>query len=255
MMRSLRKALSRFSPFPDSRRRPVYDHDGMRLFRKNVGFLNDPEFQRAYRAGMASGHKFGRSSAPDRDIHIEWRVHMALWAARHASRLPGDFVECGVHTGILSLAICTYLDFNNLDKDFWLFDTFAGIPQDQMVQREKELRRNGHGDRYHDCWDIARANFAPYPRAHLVRGKVPDTLGQATIERVAYLSLDMNIAYPESAALEHFWDRLVPGAIVLFDDYAFQGYEEQYRAHSAFAADRKVAIATLPTGQGLLIKP
>jgi hypothetical protein len=31
----------------------------------------------------------------------------------------------------------------------------------------------------------------------------------------------MNIVVPELAAIEYFWDRLVPGAVVVLDDYAW----------------------------------
>ena len=72
---------------------------------------------------------------------------------------------------------------------------------------------------------------------------------------MSYLSIDMNIAAPEIAAIEHFWDKLVPGAPVVLDDYAWIGYEEQLHAWDAFAASKGVAIACLPTGQGLILKP
>ena len=65
---------------------------------------------------------------------------VCCWAAQHGTRLPGDFVECGVNTGILSLAVCKYVGFNDLDKSFYLFDTFAGIPVAQMSEDEKSDR-------------------------------------------------------------------------------------------------------------------
>ena len=37
----------------------------------------------------------------------------------------------------------------------------------------------------------------------------------------------MNCSRPEVAAAEYFWDRRVPGAFVLPDDYAYRGYESQ----------------------------
>ena len=55
--------------------------------------------------------------------------------------------------------------------------------------------------------------------------------------------------------LEYFWEKLVPGAIVLFDDYGWSGYINQKKAHDAFAASKGVKILNLPTGQGMLIKP
>jgi O-methyltransferase len=65
----------------------------------------------------------------------------------------------------------------------------------------------------------------------------------------------MNIAAPEVAALEFFWPKLSLGAIVLLDDYGWTHYRPQKVALDNFASQRKVEIAKLPTGQGLLIKP
>ena len=107
---------------------------------------------------------------------------------------------------------------------------------------------------YPDCWEIAQHNFAPYPRARLVRGMVPNTLATVDIGPVCYLCIDMNIAAPERAAMEHFWPRLVTGAPVIFDDYGWTPYRAQKDSLDAFARSHGVEIATLPTGQGLLIK-
>jgi hypothetical protein len=65
----------------------------------------------------------------------------------------------------------------------------------------------------------------------------------------------MNCSPPEVAAIDFFWDRLLPGAVVLLDDYAYFGYEPQKHAMDAFARQKHVMIASLPTGQGLLLKP
>lgn len=60
---------------------------------------------------------------------------------------------------------------------------------------------------------------------------------------------------PEIAALEFFWPRLEPGAMVLLDDYAFPGLDAHRVAMDTFADAHDVAIACLPTGQGLMIRP
>lgn len=49
---------------------------------------------------------------------LRWRVYTACWAAKHASVIPGDFVECGVNRGGMSLAVMEYIDFNDLDNGF-----------------------------------------------------------------------------------------------------------------------------------------
>ena len=63
-------------------------------------------------------------------------------AAAQGTSLPRDFVECGVYTGILSLAVCDYVDFNHTGTAFHLIDTFCGIPKDQAGDKI-EAGRNG----------------------------------------------------------------------------------------------------------------
>jgi O-methyltransferase len=228
---------------------PVYDEDNLRVWLKNVDFLQDPTFLKAYNAGISSGHRFeevyGRVSP-------RWRAYICCCMGWYATQLPGDFVECGVNTGIFSLAVANYIDFNKTGKSFFLFDTFKGIPDEQMTESE---RKRGTARLYRDNLELARHNFAPFPNAKLVVGKIPDTLGSVEIDRVCYLSIDMNVAVPEVAALNYFWDRLVPGAPVILDDYAWSGYEEQKKAHDEFAASKGLRVLNLPTGQGLLLKP
>jgi hypothetical protein len=225
-----------------------YVADGMCLLGKSLNWAEDPAFSRAYAAGLATGHRFGQ------DVRIDWRVHVVCWAASHARRLPGDFVECGVNTGILSVAICTYLDFNSLDKTFWLYDTFEGIPKEQMTAGERGPRSAENDSWYFDCYSTAARNFAPWPRARLVKGRIPETLASSP-EQVSYLSIDMNIVEPEIAAIEHFWPLLSSGAPVVLDDYGFEHHAIQREGMDRFARAKGVKILTLPTGQGLILKP
>jgi hypothetical protein len=241
--------------YPWRSRVPVYESDNLVTWDKSLDFLADPRFVAAYRRGVNSGHAFDFYKDGSPDPRIEWRVHVACWAGTHAAQLPGDFVECGVNTGIFSLAICDYIDFNATGKSFWLFDTFNGIPDDHISDRERQFGRHLENALFPECYEQAKANFAAFPKARLVRGIVPQSLNTVDIDRVAYLSLDLNVAYPERAAIEHFWPKLVPGAIVLLDDYGWASFVEQKRMIDDFAAGQGVSILNLPTGQGILIKP
>ena len=89
--------------------------------------------------------------------------------AFHGSHLPGDFVECGVNTGWHSLAICEYVNFNSLGKKFYLFDTFCGLPPEQMSSFEATLPRHP----YPECYELAVKNFASFPNAKLITRLLP----------------------------------------------------------------------------------
>jgi len=230
-----------------------YNADNLKVWHKSAGFLDDPKFMAAYRQSMVA--RTGGDGV--KDIHIEWRIHVICWAAAHAKLLPGDFAECGVSTGICTTAACHYIDFNATGKKFFLFDTFQGIPLEQISAAEKKLDRVHQNQLFYteNCFEIAKRNFAPFPNVVLVPGRVPETLTTHPIDRVCYLHLDMNIAAPEIAAIRFFWDKLSPGAPVVLDDYGWLSYAPQKEAMDAFAAEKGVAILTLPTGQGLLLKP
>lgn len=231
----------------------VYSNDALVTFNTHA-FLDDPAFKRAYQRGA--------QALGDMDWYQwHWRVHVGLWAAASASRLEGDFVECGVSYGFLSSAVMEYLDWDRLGKTFYLLDTFTGLDPRFTTASERETgaletsQAHLRDGLYVDSVETVRANFAQWRNHRIIVGAVPETLDQVDADAVAFLHIDMNCAPPEVAALRHFWPRLSPGAFVLLDDYANRGREEQRVAMDLLAKELDVKICTLPTGQGLLIKP
>jgi hypothetical protein len=231
----------------------VYSNDGLICFNSHA-FLEDPAFQRAYQRGA-------RALGGQDWYQWEWRVHVGLWAADSASKLDGDFVECGVSYGFLSSAIMEYLDWDRLGRTFYLLDTFTGLDPRFVTAGEREagaLAKSEHQVRngmYVDSVDSVRANFAQWRNQRIIAGAVPETLEEVDARAVAFLHIDMNCAPPEVATLRYFWPRLSPGAFVLLDDYANRGRGEQREAMDALASELGVLICEMPTGQGLLIKP
>jgi O-methyltransferase len=228
----------------------AYNHDGLAT-QHNADFMRDPRFAEAYRVGMENARP---------GTNVEWRVHVALWCASQAMRLDGDFVECGVHTGILSGAVATWLDFAaHPARRFYLFDTWQGIPPDQVSEEEKRFgvldmnRKYQEGDANHAA---VVKKFSRWPNAVVVRGRVPDSLAaMADSKAVAYASIDMNVAAAEMAAADFLWPRLVRGGLLLLDDYGWAAHVNQKKAWDAFAAKQGVMVLALPTGQGLIMKP
>jgi hypothetical protein len=241
-------------PLPDGRtlvQGPLtYNQDGLAT-RHNADFLRDPAFVDAYNAGM-------EGASPD--TRIEWRAHVALWVASQAIRLEGDFVECGVHTGIYSGAVMKWLDFGrHTGRKFYLFDTWQGIPAEQISEEERRAGVPGMNRKYADgdaTYAAMVKKFSRWPNAVVVRGRVPDTLAaMADSKAVAYASIDMNVAAAEMAAIEFLWPRIAPGGFILLDDYGWAAHVNQKKAWDDFARMHGVMILALPTGQGLVCKP
>lgn len=228
-----------------------YDQDGLFTVH-NHEFMNDFDFRRSYARGV---------KAAGTDYNWHWRVHVGLWAAQSAEKLDGDFVECGVNRGFMSSAIMELLRWDDLGRTFYLLDTFSGIDQryttdferaDGIMEKNRESIERGF---YVTAPKEVIENFAQWRNQKIIVGPVSETLSQIDTEGIALLLLDMNCAPPEIAAVTELWDKLVEGAVVLFDDYAYHGYRPQKLAIDEFASSKGLGVLSLPTGQGLLIKP
>ncbi len=223
----------------------LYDDDQL-VTLLNHDFVRDSRFIDAHRAGVATGEMFPG----------KWRFHVAMWAARRGTQLEGDFVECGVNTGSLSVAALTYVGWNSLEKSAHLFDTWTGLDETQLTPRERELSDHRWRESYdRDVFDKVKENFRKFDRVNFYRGAVPNTLSAAKIEKISYLSIDMNCMQPEIAAAEYFWEKMSPGAVLLLDDYGFNGpHQVQKEAFDEFASARGCSVLSLPTGQGIIIR-
>lgn len=214
--------------------------DMLITFDRNMGFYSDAAFMQAFDA--EAGREQERS--------LIWRLHVLCWCARTALQRDGDFVECGVFRGFSSAVAARYLDFAAVGKQWHLFDTFTGIPADQLAPGEVNPGAFQTPELYEDC--VTR--FAAYPNIKVIRGKVPDVLVSAAPATVAFLHMDMNSADAEDGALRFFYPRLAPGALVLFDDYGWRAYREQKLVADEFMEEVGGQIMEMPTGQGLYIR-
>jgi hypothetical protein len=230
-----------------------YIGDNFATKNKTLGFMHEPRFAAAYQWSAHTAY-LGKEP-PWASTDLRWRAHICVWVAKRALKLEGDFAECGVDTAVTSGTIVKYLDFGRLDRSFFLFDTFSGIPDvEGMTESEKDARRLLNDKFYFNSFGFVAAKMAEYRNVRLVQGVLPDTLDALAGRKISYLSIDLNNAVSEKSVMERLWPQLTPGAIVVIDDYAFGGHDPQYAMWNAFAAERDLMIATLPTGQGLLIK-
>ena len=53
--------------------------------------------------------------------------------------IEGDFIQCGVQDAITATMIVKYLDFQKTDKNFYLYDTFSGIPPEYLSDETRNI--------------------------------------------------------------------------------------------------------------------
>jgi hypothetical protein len=227
----------------------VYASDELIAIRRNLGFLADDRLAHAVEVALSPiSDAYLRDQAETK----MWRLHTLTWAARNAAKREGDFVECGVFNGFSAAVVCEYLDFRRQNRTFWLYDTFAGLPP--QYGSAEELAKNAFFDQHQQVHQHCVARFSAYANVRVIKGVLPDVLNETAPERVAFLHLDLNCAEAERATLAFFLERIVPGGLVVLDDYGKAVFRKQKDAADEVANSHGESILELPTGQGLLVR-
>ena len=151
----------------------------------------------------------------------------------------------------------TYIDWNATHgaRKYYLMDTFQGLVPELVNDAERAIGRLEMFDgTYPECYEQTKKNFEEFDDVVMIRGTIPDTLPQNKAKQIAFMHIDMNCAAPEVAAMRYFWPKVERGGIVVLDDYAYHGYQPQKDAMDALGREIGFMVASLPTGQGLVVK-
>ena len=153
----------------------------------------------------------------------------------------GAIVECGTWRGGMAAGMVL---IGGPDRDYFFFDSFEGLPPATAEDGEYATWWQQHrdGTAYFDnctaSYDDFMATMAEVPlprqRLHVHKGFFETTLPGVDMPPIAVLRLDADWYESTMLCLEHFWNRLLPGALVLIDDY--YAWEGCRKATHAFLA-------------------
>lgn len=181
-----------------------------------------------------------------RTVVLEGSAHMLYQLARHASRLDGDFAEIGVYRGGTAKLLANITD--RAKRELHLFDTFDGMPETDS----RDLHTAG------DFADTSLADvkrfLADHGSVHFHQGLFPDTAGPVKEKRFALVHVDVDIASSVEACCEFFYPRLVPGGVMVFDDYGMTSCPGAKLATDTFFADKQEPVMHLLTSQAVVLK-
>ena len=177
-----------------------------------------------------------------------WMLHSL---ARQALGLPGDFLECGVYKGGTALLLAHVLRKYGASqkKVLHLFDTFEGMP-DTDPNKDLHLK----GDFSDTSLQGVRALFADYPPPVFHQGRVPETLKEIAGAPISFAHIDVDIYQSVLDSCEVLYPQLVPGGIMVFDDYGFQSCPGARAAVDLFFKDKPEVPLILPTAQAMVTK-
>lgn len=205
----------------------------------------------------------------DRTMTSPVKLQALIDAVRHvhARGIDGAFVECGVWRGGSMMAMATTLaNLGSTERDLHLFDTFEGMSaptEDDVRTRDGRsaaelLAEDADQVLAQASLDDVRAGMAsvayPAERIHFHVGMVEDTIPEQAPERIALLRLDTDWYASTKHELEHLWDRLQPGGILILDDFGY--WEGAQKATLEWMESSGNHLFLAPMGSGrIAVKP
>lgn len=208
--------------------------------------LKFSEFARTFLEDEAFLAYYRRFMDPD-NWHSLDRKYVVRELLGQVAHLEGDLAECGVYQGATAYLLCEATA--GTGKRVHLFDSFQG------------LSRPGTSDG--DYWRTGalsseeahvRRNLAGFEAFELHPGWIPTRFSEVADRRFSFVHVDVDLYQPTRDSVEFFYPRLVPGGLMVLDDYGFANCPGARQAVDEFFLTRPERVLKLPTGQAFVIK-
>lgn len=142
------------------------------------------------------------------------------------NKLDGDIVECGVWKGGNILGCVEYCKFYNIEKTFWLYDTFTGMSK----ASENDIDLNGgKGEIWEgkcdamldDVKSLIDNTMYPTNNVKFIVGDICQTLNfnENIPSKISLLRLDTDWYESTKKELEVLYPRLSKDGVLIIDDY------------------------------------
>lgn len=163
--------------------------------------------------------------------------------------LPGDIVEFGIYKGTSLVRLLSFRNLleNDFSRKIYAFDVFGKFPNDLKLETDRDFVKRfeeagGFGISKEKLeFHLQKKNFENF---ELIEGNILDTVPQFTMQnpaqKIALLHIDVDVYEPTKVILEQFWNKLVPGGILMLDDYGT--VEGETKAVDEFFKDKNITI-------------
>jgi O-methyltransferase len=163
--------------------------------------------------------------------------------ARAQASLGGEMAEVGVYQGCSAKMISTASGGVPLH----LFDTFAGLPEPDADEQVR--MREGH---YAASLESVKSFLIGHDNVSFHPGIFPKSGAACRDKRFSFVHLDVDLKSSTLGCLEYFFDRMVPGGVILTHDYSYlDGVREAFQEFCVGRAEQPIE---LPSSQAMLIR-
>ena len=187
---------------------------------------------------------------------LMWRHYIVYWSASYAANRNRqervNLVECGVCDGLTIFYALSAIGKAGAIPHAFLYDAWEGMRMENLVGEEKSWE----GDYSYLQLDNTKRNLEDFKdNTTYIKGFIPDTLNRKDDpEQISWLHIDLNSSKPSIESLEYYFDRLLAGGVVLFDDYGSSSFVTTRNLVDDWFKDKKGLLLPMPTGQAIFFK-
>ena len=176
------------------------------------------------------------------------RGYMLYQFLKNTSHLKGETAEVGVWRGGTGQLMAEVLPH----KKVYLFDTFEGLP---AISPEFDKHFHSQGQFNEASYENVKSLFNSNRNVEVIKGVFPQSIRSGGVfpESYCFVHVDVDLYQPARDCCEFFYERLVPGGVMIFDDYGFGTCPGVTRAVDEFFHD-KHGHFYLPSGQFVAMK-
>ncbi len=196
------------------------------------------------------------------------RAQRAITLARyfeHTLPLDGQRAECGVFQGfstLLMARIARQHAAGYRGAGLHAIDSFEGLSppteadalgvNDQAFGQREYVYSHQAG---HFATSIAHVRnvLSEFAQIQIHKGWIPDAFSRLPQSNWAFVHIDVDLYAPTKASLEYFYPRLVPGAVIVNDDFGSPLFPGAARGWHEFFESRNRSYVILDTGQSIYI--
>jgi len=189
-----------------------------------------------------------------------WRHWIVSYSIKHAIEFSDtndyNFVECGVADGVTAFFALREIINNDKSKSRYsmhLYDSWDAMKKNSLLDSEmssvgayKNLNMN-----------TTKQNLSEFEDKIIFhKGYIPESFTKLpeSPKSIIYLSIDLNATNATISTLEFFFNKLVRGGVILFDDYGSTGHSDTKKITDSFFADKPGMLMQIPTGQAIYFR-
>lgn len=178
-----------------------------------------------------------------------------LWKlAEQTSKLDeGSILEVGVWRGGTGALIAKSAKINGIQEKIYLCDTFTGVvktgDQDSVYSDGEHSDATREGVENLFRYEFQLDNF------EILEGIFPEETGDQVKDlKFRLCHIDVDVYQSSKDTVDWIWDRLVPGGIIVFDDYGYIRTDGITRHVNEMMADRDKLVFYNLNGHAVIVK-